>query len=67
MISPGTFIQQELSGTEKPLLPDTDRTYDSAGNGGMETAVGESGEKQGAETPEDAGIHEGEPPEGSGG
>ena len=29
--------------------------------------MGESGEKQGAETPEDAGIHEGNPPEGSAG
>lgn len=33
----------------------------------METAVGESREKQGAETPEDAGIHEGNPAEGSAG
>ena len=64
-LSSGTFIQQELPGSEKSLLPDSDRTYDSAGHGGMEEGVGESREKQGAETPEDAGIHERNPTQGN--
>ncbi len=48
-ILPGTPVQPQLPGVEKPLLPDTDRPHDLPDHGGVGAAVGKSETEQGTE------------------